>query len=1165
MRKRRALKIATAVFGLSLAFGAGIAFAEVPTSAASAIVETDEALALTRYKLPDFNKVLSVIDPNGKDVKNTIDKYGGITFLCVGTYEVRYAAKTLKIEVIREIPEYTLSVGEFEKDSYIAGETLNFPELTVTGDYADDSAYTIEVFLNGERKRTVSAAKGRVSSYFLDEGGAYTFTYVYTDPFGGETRKEIESTVASERVLIADDLLTEYYFGDTLSIGYPFGFFEGETYEVAVSVKMPSGETERLYTPFYTPETLGEYEFIYAVTVAGEDLTQGKKVTVSENPLPFGFLTGSGSVSKTALPAYVLDEQEGVLIEAATSSKIAFQSTVELKGLTKEDDLVRFYAYEGEESGMSGVRVTFSDLYDENNQFSVYWYVNPYGAQHTYCVVDYGAERYGICNEANQKDYGQVRKNYGVAAYDTSLKPETIGYSGAFNLQFDDAENALYLFTRGKQVPLLDLDDPSQAPFNRLLKEFTDGKAFFTIEFVNNVKGGIYLTAVAGEKATALSTTEKNESYIVAEEYRESLPVGAVGYSYRLPVYHSSMILGKEIPVTLTVEKDGREISGVENYAFEPTEAGEYVAVYALSVAGQTVRKEIPFEILASPAEIVVTPLKELKTAFGGYYSLPEFEVKGGSGERSDLTVEYSVLSDGEPIESKRNGSYFVDGKTLAVRVTVRDYIAYEKSFEYDVEVLSGSYFETDGLPKALYAGETFTVPSIGVKTFDGENTEELTATLKIGEESYGIGDTFTVPNEDFVVTLSVGEYEKEVPVSVLNRGKTIKNLFGESEGLQKEIVQSGVLFQAAQSGEYTVETYRELSADGLKFSFAVNEKDVAFDKITLTLTDAEELSLVVEIRDFDFAKGTAKAYLNGDSVGYTITGEENLYSEWAKEESEYYENYVAKYAGTDYLVFGVEIDARGQRLLASNGASLCPILTFTDGNPFDGFFEYGCNAEIAMTATSENAVAVICSLGNVNFSYIVDSLGFADGDAVGPAIAIFGDPYFKQAKLGEEYVVSAAKAFDFVSGEAEVFATVKRSGVKIVENRSAKEPFAITLDQYALYTVEYTAKDGNGKSTTRTVNVEVVDDVFPTVTVNGTYKTEVKLGTKLEILGCEAMDGQGEVAVRIYLRDTELNYSTVSVGDKITLDRKGSYTIVYSVKDEAENITRKTFTVKVV
>jgi hypothetical protein len=216
------------------------------------------------------------------------------------------------------------------------------------------------------------------------------------------------------------------------------------------------------------------------------------------------------------------------------------------------------------------------------------------------------------------------------------------------------------------------------------------------------------------------------------------------------------------------------------------------------------------------------------------------------------------------------------------------------------------------------------------------------------------------------------------------------------------------------------------------------------------------------------------------------------------------------------------------------------------------------------MKSSSENATVVVGTLGNMNFNYIVDSLGFADGDSVGPAIAIYGDPYYKEAKLGEEYVVSAAKAFDFVSGETEVFATVKKNGVKIVTNRSVSEPFTIALYDYGLFSVEYVAKDSNGKSTTRTITIEVVDDVFPTVEVNGTYKTDVKKGEKIKIHDFVASDEQGEVQTTIYLRAPDLTYTIVAVGDTIALTDKGVYMLVYSAKDESGNVTRKTVYVNV-
>jgi hypothetical protein len=94
-----------------------------------------------------------------------------------------------------------------------------------------------------------------------------------------------------------------------------------------------------------------------------------------------------------------------------------------------------------------------------------------------------------------------------------------------------------------------------------------------------------------------------------------------------------------------------------------------------------------------------------------------------------------------------------------------------------------------------------------------------------------------------------------------------------------------------------------------------------------------------------------------------------------------------------------------------------------------------------------------------------------------------------------------------------------------------------LKLDKAGNYLVTYFAKDSNGKSTEESYSVMVADETAPTLTVNGSLRSEYKVGDKISIPTYSATDN-GEtccVQVELILPNNELRLLHYSENGEVT------------------------------
>ena len=1132
------------------------------------------ALVLSEYTVPDYDSTVKVFDPNGKEV--SVGENGRIRLLSEGNYKIVYSDRTVYLASLFFAPEVTLSLKSQPEQSYISGQTVELPELSVDCDYDIFSSYTISVSVDGKHVKTLTAYFGVPTVYTLSEYGNYTFEYYVHNIDGEKVGISAQTVAQNKKTIFADDIPSSINLGESVEIGYPYGYYDGNNYDVKVTALTPGGKSEIIKKSGYTPLYKGEYTIKYECVIDGENITLEKLLAVNIPKVNFSFTLGSGTVEGLKeLPDHSPNAGSGWLVRSSSgSAKFNYGGIVDLSGLTKNDNLIEFLTYsDGEEVFMNDIRVTFTDIFDDENSFTVHWYRNRWGYINSYLTVEFGDVEYGISNET--ATFGELRKGYGASAYYTSFMPDVYESKYLFNLQYDYSENTLYFITRDNQKPtepkqytLLPLSDSSVLPADYLFKGFTTGEVYVSIEFSSNSSSGIYLTELAGKKAENLSTENYADNFIIVEN-SDSIPDGVKNYAYRLPdVYLSALYNGSEgLTATLT-GPSGNAVSA-ENNIFTPTESGEYTLKYTAVYAGMNIIKEIKFNVRDNPAEIEIDS-SSASVAFGEYFNIPDYTVTGGIG---DLRVNAILTLDGNTVEPEFNGSYLIDGNgKYTVVISAEDFVGYKKSKTFDVTVTEGMIFDFEGdIPDTVVAGGTLVLPSFKAYVYDGAEitaAQNLKTTCLIDGKEYDYdGKSIEIPADCTSITakFSAGDKYTVKDFNVLAERVTSSTeyfiTYGEAE---YTVAESGIIMSVGRKGASAEMPYT-LAADNLIINFGINDDYADISEVEFVLTDSKYGDLNLELRFYGFDKNRRTVLMNitGSSEEYTVYGTEYTYSDDCGDQAA-----IEKYAGKKYTLFGVEIDSVKRAVKDRyNSEKVANITSWSNGKVFEGFFERACRLTLNATgneAASEGAELIISQISNNYFNYYSDISGYPGCDFIGPEIVVYGNKDYKTVGINEKYLIPSARAFDVLSDGGTVTVTVRVSGNTLISAAACDSEKEITLDRYGLYSVIYEATDIRGNVTTKTLRIKVADEIPPTLNVSGTYKETYSVGESVKIYQYTAEDLQGALTSSVFIKDSSLKITFLTPGQDYKFETAGEYEIIYRAVDEAQNVTRVVYSITV-
>ncbi len=1117
------------------------------------------ALVLDEYTIPNCTSEVRVTDPNGKSVEINGGKF---RMLSAGEYKIEYPGRTVTVAALLRAPSVTLSVVGTFPEEVEAGRTVLLPDVRVSNGCEELSEYRIEVTLAGEVFETIPAREGSPVNYTFLRSGNYIFRYLAEDGFGTRVTEERSCLCRDVELLILEERPASISYGEKVEIGFPYGYFKGNIYPVEVKLRTASGERV-LSSPHLTVEETGKFVFTFSAVVGDKTLTETWEYEVDASIGKFAYLSGTGSIREVSkLPEFAAQQSAAVLAKSDSSSAtFAYLGILDLNTLTKQDNLIQFLPYASGTDKMNGIRLTLTDLYDPDNSVSVRWWQNPWGAAHSYCGVAFeDGGCYGFSNES--KNFGELRKDYGSVAYDTSFAGDSSGQSKLFNLQYDLTENALYIRTNAKGVEtqwkVLDLDDASVLDGDHCFKGFRTGEVLLTLTFEANSGAGVYVTEVSGMPAGGLADAEELSKAILLTEPGE-LPAGAVGKSYPLPEVRCSLLA--ELPVRCKVTLGNEDVTkNVKDGVFLPTAAGTYTLEYSADYHGMRLTRRLELTVGQEAPQLVIGLPQEMSVSAGEVFRLPDIQVAGGSGKKS---VQTRVFAGEKEIVPDQYGYYSARvGCDLTVKITARDFLGTQASAEFLIDVTEGGWIERESAPVSLRAGRKFDIEEFFAFYFDGtrliELTPKLLAAFDGGAESV-LSEDAVVPVADTCRLVFAG-FDGEVcrtteifELSVLPvQGQVSELLIGNTA--DTFMLESGICLGFPKQGGYSFGMPHAVALHNLSVRFALHENS-APDTFSLILTEPESGEKVeLNFSDFDFSTGTLLLRLNGGDTLYKLTGTFNTYGNACAPEE-----YREQYAGKRY--WNYEISLEENEICA--GSVRAEISAFVSQNKFEGFGGDTIKVDFRFEA-QEGEEFVLSAVSNQSFSYFISLQGLEDDDNQGPVIVLAGgskDVFFLP---GDTLAVGAAKAYDVLQGAAVVRVTVKTPDGEIFFSGAADQLREYTLESYGVYQILYESNDFLGKRTETSIVAIVKDVMPPDIKIFGQYEQAFSVGKKIGIASAEAEDNVELESLRVLIRTPDLGVIEVRAGDEYVFSSRGRYEIIYRAEDKSRNVTRVVFSIMV-
>lgn len=1135
------------------------------------------SLVLTDFTVPAAEDIVGITDPNGR-VSELTD--GKLFPTIAGDYILEYGSYKAVLRTLRDYPEATFEYSAAPPEGLKTGDVFVIPSAHIESILGVYNSYNVTVSRGDEVIAEVHSSKLNGYSLTIPGGGKYTVTYSATDSTALHYTVSDSFEFEAEEVtaVVMNSLPSSVYYGEPINLGAVYGLAEGNTYPAMLTVQLPSGLSESFSDIIYYPSVPGDYIFTASAEIGGNVYTRRQEVSVlvSATSLISNTLAIENVQAGVSLPDYSYESGSALFVQAqGSNSEFTYSEIIDLRDLSAEIPIIEFIPYSDSNTGTSDdIRVTLTDIHDPSKTLSVYWwYRNATSSQSYMSVYVSGSEYGGINNETGSSTYGQVRTNYGTVAWDCYFNAYNRSLrSRMFNISYDCDENAVYSELNGNLQKVIDLDDPALIGYSRVWDGFTTGEVYLTVEFTRTQQAlGVYLVSAGGRLLDFELLENPVNEQCFAVDWEGELPDGAVGYEYSFPQYTVHADLNVEVDVSVY---SGDEKQECAETGFVPKEAGDYTLIYsATDNYGSPVEKRFEFTVAETPTPFSTDLPDEDSAELFSYYTIPNYTVRGGSGE---ISASVEVLCGGKAVPEV-SGAYYIDrAEDYEVRITFTDYIGYTETVSYALKPVKDYVSlipENDIL--AVRAGTTVTFPSFETHDYlndtDPEKTVELISGGVVIKTFTGDGPyEFTVPADlaDLTVKYWSGkgtdrEKVKEYPLEILPAefSSIYDFLIFDENSVVPLALREGMMFTA--DSEFDVTFPNPIPVADLQLGFGVDSDRLGFEALIVTFTDASDPSFKVTFRFYDFnSNGTVKAETNGDGREYSFEFAKNIFSSRCHSD----EDIIEQYAGRTYYYIETMFDAALNKLNDLNGKEITSVSSLENGREFTGFPSGLVYVSIGIEGVTDTSRIMIGQAANQQLNRTVESAGFTDSDNAGPAFLFDSQMTGLRAEFGSEITVSSARAFDLIQPESsEVSVTVTAPDGTVLHSGALAESMNITLSQYGVWRIVYTAEDSLGNTASRSFNVTVADREPPDITVNGEIGASFNRGDAITIPAAEVTDnlaGAGDVT--IYIKTPDARYYKTVAGANYTFEEAGSYLIVYSAADAEGNVQRITFTVNV-
>ncbi|PWM75292.1 MAG: hypothetical protein DBX59_02365 [Bacillota bacterium] len=874
------------------------------------------------------------------------------------------------------------------------------------------------------------------------------------------------------------------------------------------------------------------------------------------------YVEGTDSPDAVRYGSFDLSDDKGVAATLEAKQKLVLRSVVDLNDYPSGEPFLKVMPITNKKGDIdyASMKIELVDVYDESNYITVQ--VKPTQDAETSSDVSYvlacasngqrlsGLDRGGT--KIHTVTWGTwVHLNfYGAEKDKFPLSINTL------SLGFNADTKTLYIYDEYTQlsVKVADFDDPKFFGTD-LWNGFTGNEIFVRISL------GDYVSAAGGVLVTKYGDTDLSEDIVqdadgprIAADLKgyaeNALPEAVVNLAY--PVFAADAFdlysgdCGVVTEVYMNYYSGGRVKQSVKNGAFTPKIAGTYYIVYkATDKAGNVSEKVL--EIVCRTAE------NTLDIAFdnfvsqakaGELYTLPEYRVTGGSGEK---TVSVRALNGGETL-AVGDGVRPVASGEMKLEYTVTDFLGQIKVIEKSVAVAAAdkpTFIELPVLPAYFVEGNEYLLPSVSAYNFISAAGDKVSTQIKIaqgGAETSlqsgkyipsvsNSGDTVKVIYEA-EINSAVNRYEREIPVlKVRSEGLLDMSKYFVSDNGRAVTRENSVEFQAAATDTFTFAN--AVCSAEVRIEFEGSEKTNNLSALNICLTDIADASKKLK---FTYEKSLGKVifYVNDDRS----------------------RTYEATSSFKDGDKFELRFDeSLGQVSFDVKNGLIVPVETFVNGENFGGFDLH--KAYVSFEVVGKDTSLALVSINGNYFSNETD-------DYIGPVIYVMGE-YGGDYALNETFVIPPVLGCDVLSGDAAVTMTLTTpSGRELYTNQAVDASFkaSVVLEEYGNYSVEYTCRDSTGLESMFSYQLSVVDREKPVIVLSENRTTKAKVGEIIPISAATVSDNCDEtpsVVVYVICPDGRM----VELADDVTMIKAqtaGRYSVLYSAVDAAGNLTAESY-----
>lgn len=793
--------------------------------------------------------------------------------------------------------------------------------------------------------------------------------------------------------------------------------------------------------------------------------------------------------------------------------------------------------------------------------------------------------------------------------------------SKALSLKYDSASNSVLAFNplyneagyAGVNGLVRKLDQSthllgSDEAFRGFESEYVNVSITFTSVTNESNPANVVITNVLNQSLGGNTLTDTGKPLLLFPEDidEDSLPVGEKGTFYPMwdiigydviegvitnKIDYKVSYLGADgtsTPVNVAYQK---ELGG-----FTPTESGIYRVNVNLTDTVGNKADELVYDLKVIPVvetiEFALNGTLPKTASLGESITVPTYTVTGGSG---NLNVDFSVMDNDRNNVLVANNTFAVDSAgSYRVSYKVSDYLGTERIFEYVIStsISDEPIVEDAVIPSIVKANNDITLnlpKAYDYSSYLGEK-REVSASIEVAElvgttkseyvkvNANAQGKYVYTPSADaeklyvrYRATSLIGNHEQvtaDKEIKILKFGKTDDYGIVSDGELNKYFYNAGnnIVYKYEESIEglgivenhfyvnengATLEYVNPVQSSGFAMGLNFDEGNSYFKKISVKLRDSENIN---EVLTFTFTPRDSSTVYMSTASNPTASISGQMYD-------------VTNTSSLIYFKFKL-----GTQIVDETGSTVMNVTTFDNGAAFNGF----SSGAVYLTITFDDVDFADDKVNRMRISQFYSQYKFTENalDNGKPVIELSSTINTYSQYLATVKIPSA-KAYDLYSPNCDAYVSLKAPNGDYVLGSASKgvianQDYFVDLDQNGAYFVTYTSVDERNNKRTVSYSINTLDQIKPTIEIDGQIKSHVKVGDVLSLPTIHVSDNltdPKDMLVYVNLKTPTFGYKVIKINDyegTYVFQQAGTYELVVFVMDSSSNYSQKSFVITV-